>query len=216
MDNARKFVINLDSRPDRRREMQNQLDRIGWRAEFVKATRPDDKGPFPSVGARGCFLSHLDVLKRGLGSHIILMEDDLDFTSNFTERWTAAIKNLPDNWSIFYPASNVGNGEVNHLVGILQTHMVVFNRSVVGTIIQELDTIISRPGGHPLGGPMHVDGAYSTIRSRNPDIRTYAVSPPLGFQRSSRSDIFDGSFLARVNVLRLVTRVTRGLRKLRD
>ena len=36
---------------------------------------------------------------------------------------------------------------------------------------------------------MHVDGAYSTIRSRNPELITYLHSPPLGYQRSSELDI---------------------------
>ena len=36
---------------------------------------------------------------------------------------------------------------------------------------------------------MHVDGAYSTIRSQNPQLKTYAIAPVLGHQRPSRTDI---------------------------
>ena len=59
-----KYVINLEDRTDRRAEMEQQLRRVGWQAAFVAAIRPVDAGDFPSVGARGCFLSHLATLKQ--------------------------------------------------------------------------------------------------------------------------------------------------------
>jgi GR25 family glycosyltransferase involved in LPS biosynthesis len=83
--------------------MQEQLDRIGWTAEFIKAVRPDDRGSFPSLGARGCFLSHIEVLKRSEDSNVILLEDDLSFVEDASQLWTDAIGTLPADWSIFYP-----------------------------------------------------------------------------------------------------------------
>jgi len=46
--------------------MQKELSRIGWRAEFFPAVRPETAQGFPWIGARGCFLSHLAVLKSAL------------------------------------------------------------------------------------------------------------------------------------------------------
>lgn len=169
--------------------MEAQLQRVGWDAEFIKAVRPDDAGGFPSIGARGCFESHLAVLHRGLGSNIILMEDDLNFAPDFRQRWPMIAANLPDDWSIFYPAHETAGGLLASSVGLVCTHMMAFRSAIVPRVIRELETIMSRPGGHPLGGPMHVDGAYSTIRAQNPEIKTYGISSPLGYQRSSRSDI---------------------------
>ncbi|MEX1060616.1 MAG: glycosyltransferase family 25 protein, partial [Methyloceanibacter sp.] len=64
MDDTRLIsIINLEHRTDRRIAMQKQLSRIGWQAEFFAAIRPDIAADFPSIGARGCFLSHLAVLK---------------------------------------------------------------------------------------------------------------------------------------------------------
>jgi glycosyl transferase, family 25 len=57
-------VINLSERKDRRDDMEKQLGRIGWKAEFFGSVRPSDAGGFESVGARSCFESHLHTLRR--------------------------------------------------------------------------------------------------------------------------------------------------------
>jgi GR25 family glycosyltransferase involved in LPS biosynthesis len=192
-----KFVISLPSRADRRRDMATQLQRVGWNAEFIDAIRPADQGEFPSIGARGCFESHLKTLHAGRGSDIILMEDDLNFSRDFDRRWQPALDRLPDDWSIFYPASDVSGWPLNPDTAVLRAHMVVFRAVVIPRVIAELEAIMSRPYGDPVGGPMHVDGAYSTIRAQNPDIKTYALSPPLGYQRPSRTDIGETHWLDR-------------------
>ena len=61
-------IINLPERFDRRKEMVKELERAGLglepgRIEFFPATRVQDAGGFDNPGIRGCFLSHLEVLK---------------------------------------------------------------------------------------------------------------------------------------------------------
>src|SRR5690242_16568405 len=101
------FVINLADRTDRRAEMERELASIGWRAEFFPAIRPPDAGAFPSVGARGCFLSHLGVLKQASQAgtkRLTILEDDLSFVDDFPQFWSTAIAALRGrDWSIFYP-----------------------------------------------------------------------------------------------------------------
>ncbi|WP_213773860.1 glycosyltransferase family 25 protein [Bradyrhizobium sp. dw_78] len=213
-----KYVINLPERLDRRKEMEAQLHRIGWRAEFLAATKPTTADGFPSVGARGCFLSHLEALKRGAGlnEHIVLMEDDLDFVPDFEKLWQQAYEaTLTREWAIFYPGHTLGDkasglSMIDPSEGIVCTHFVMIHRDAAQTIIQGLETMLSRPPGHPLGGPMHVDGAYSTIRAQNPQLKTYVFSPSLGHQRSSRSDIANLRFYDRIEMLRpIVIRLRR-------
>src|SRR6202000_2989998 len=93
-------------RADRRKEMEKQLRKIGWFAEFFPAIRPPDAGDFPSVGAYGCFIRHLEVLRKaeadGAG-RLILLEDDVDFLPDFLSRWQFAMNGLQSlQWSIFY------------------------------------------------------------------------------------------------------------------
>lgn len=72
------YVINLERRTDRRREILAELDQIGWnealdRFAFFPAISPDNPGPFPNVGVRGCFLSHLGVLKRAVDEQVDIL-----------------------------------------------------------------------------------------------------------------------------------------------
>ena len=92
--------------------------------------------------------------------------------------------------------------------------MIVFRVEVAPRIIAGLETIMERAPGHVLGGPMHVDGAYSTIRAQNHDLKTYSASPPLGYQRSSRSDISPATLSQRVK--RAVTRLSRPISDAED
>ena len=88
------YVINVPTRTDRRREMQAQLYRVGTSlsapgVHLFSAVRPSAAGGFTSVGARGCFVSHLGVLREAAPGHVgrlLILEDDLDFVRGFETR----------------------------------------------------------------------------------------------------------------------------------
>jgi glycosyl transferase family 25 len=204
------YVINLPHRRDRRAETKRQLRRIGWNAEFVAAVRPSEPDGFPSIGARGCFLSHLDVLKRALDAglaRVVILEDDLNFCDTFPEQWPAAMAMLDDApWSILYPGHLLsglpdGLSRLPPSTAVQCTHFMMLNGPAIAEVVAGLEAILARPPGHPLGGPMHVDGAYSTIRLQNPALATYAISPALGYQRPSRTDIGDRKWFDRIPML---------------
>jgi hypothetical protein len=89
---------------------------------------------------------------------------------------------------------------------------MVINGPAIAPIVAGLETILSRPAGHPLGGPMHVDGAYSTLRHQDPALVTYVHSPPFGYQRASRTDVGDLKWFDRVGMLAPLVGVARKLR----
>jgi glycosyl transferase, family 25 len=215
------IVINLEHRTDRRIEMEKQLSRIGWRAEFFSAIRPESDANFPSVGARGCFLSHLSVLKRAqnLGAQqLVILEDDVNFAAGFAERWKLAMSVLETReWSIFYPGQildglSAGLSIISPSRGVQCAHFMVINRDVISTLVSGLETILSRPAGHPLGGPMHVDGAYSTIRAQDPSLITYVCCPALAYQRPSRTDIGDLRWFDRIGIFRPIMKFARRMK----
>jgi glycosyl transferase family 25 len=216
-----KFVINLKDRTDRRVEMERQLVGIGWQAEFTHSDRPVDAAGFPSLGARGCFMNHLGVLRRAsaIDAHMVIMEDDLNFKSNFSSLWEKALVDLEGKeWSMFYPAHTLdihpnGLAQVAPTTGIMCSHFLVVNKNAVQTLITGLEAMLARPPGDPLGGPMHVDGAYSVIRKRHPELKTYAFAPSLGYQRSSRSDVADLRFFDRSVALRPFVSALRKLKQ---
>jgi glycosyl transferase, family 25 len=214
-----KIVINLEERFDRRYEMNRQLHRVGWDANYFSAVKPTSLDGFPSLGAKGCFLSHIEVLKRSIADdcHLIIMEDDLNFSPDFLVRWPNAVSELlTRDWSIFYPAAvTQGAGGLSLIepsLGIQTAHFMLINRESIATIANGLQAILARPAGHPDGGAMHVDGAYSTIRAQDPKLRTYIYSPPLGYQRSSRSDIADPRFFDRSAALQKPIQMLRKLK----
>ena len=117
----RLYVINLESRPDRRRDMLSELGRIGLGAEtpLVKmspAVRPESAEPFPSVGARGCFLSHLGVLKHARDNGyraILLLEDDAAFTPEYISHCGTILRELnPIDWSVAYLGHRIHPGQM--------------------------------------------------------------------------------------------------------
>lgn len=201
--------------------MYRQLSGVGWRADFYPAVRPEDRQHFPSIGARGCFLSHLAVLKQAHAAgvdQLVILEDDVDFVPGFKELWDSAVRALEQfEWSLFYPGHVLddlppGLSLLFPSTGVLCTHFIVFNKSAFAPLIEGLETILARPPGHPLGGPMHVDGAYSTIRMQNPAIKTYAFAPSLGYQRSSRTDIGTLKWFDRVSAFRPLVNAARRLK----
>jgi glycosyl transferase, family 25 len=200
--------------------MEAQLRHIKWGAQFFLAVRPPDAGDLASIGARGCFVSHLAVLKRAplQNDHAVTMEDDLNFSRAFSSVWPATFAALQSSdWSIFYPAHVLpdqpkGLSLLAPSQGVLCTHFMVIHKDVIATLIDGLETILSRPGGHPLGGPMHVDGAYSTLRSQNPELHTYVFSPSMGYQRPSRSDIVAPAVFDRILLLRPAVSALRKLK----
>lgn len=219
-------IISLPYRKDRRREMAAQLGRLGIsirdpRVSVFDAFRPDDAGGFESIGARGCFLSHLAVLQMSSGGgSVLILEDDTDFTQDIRKRLADALPALPQDWKIFYgggrglPASRGGAMTVAPPgVGITSSHFLAFNGGVIGLAASYLEAMLTRAPGDPRGGPMHVDGAYSHFRADHTELVTWAATPAFGHQRASRTDIhrrkwFDRMVLVRgfVGLLRRLAR----------
>lgn len=225
---SRIYVINLASRTDRREEMALELARIGLSFEdeavtLFPAVKPEEAGGFPSIGAHGCFMSHLNILRdaaeRGEGP-IAILEDDLEIPSDFAERAPAILEALQQkDWSVFYGgyegAAFDGGAfvDVPPTTGLKTTHFICVNKSTITKIVEYFEVMRRRPGGDPKGGPMHVDGAYSWFRKDHPELAVYAANPPIGDQRSSRSDIADLRWHDRTPVVRNLASIARRLRR---
>jgi glycosyl transferase, family 25 len=222
-------VINLAERTDRRAEMARALARIGLgfdhpRVSLVAAERPADPGPFPGIGVRGCFLSHLGVLRAaardGLGA-VLVLEDDLDFPADIAARLpplAAALGRL--DWALFYggwaepPGTEPLPGAPGLVAAdparaILLAHCVGFRGPAIAEAADYLAAMLGRPLGDPEGGPMHVDGAYSWYRRAHPHRLTVAAVPAIGFQRPSRSDIAPRAWFDRIGALAPLVRAAR-------
>ncbi|MDJ0509798.1 MAG: glycosyltransferase family 25 protein [Crocosphaera sp.] len=221
------YIINLPERLDRRRDIQKQLKRLGecdsqHTVNFFPAIKPTALEDFPSIGARGCFLSHLEVLKKAKQQNVnnlLIMEDDLSFSSFLVHNQEAIINELQSlDWDIVYfgHAVNLENNHQHYFdrydQQLMLAHFLCFKKQTIERLIDFLETVLSRPAGHPEGGPMHVDGAYSTFRSQNPDLITLIATPNLGYQRSSISDISGSKWFDKVPILSQLAVTVRNLK----
>lgn len=200
-------VINLRSRADRRAEMLVQLKSIGLgfdslQLRLFEANKPEDSAGFPTLGARGCFMSHLAVLRGALNdnaSSVLILEDDVNFCDDFRSKFNALAQALQAlDWGMFYGVYRLEDPmapsgavltRVDPQQPIVATAFVAVNGQHIAALVSHLDAMLQRAPGDPQGGPMHIDGAYCWFRKSHPEVSTWLATPPLGFQRSSRTDV---------------------------
>jgi glycosyl transferase family 25 len=225
-------VINLPQRIDRRREILVELARAGIaasdpRLQFFAAIQPDDAGDFPSIGAHGCYTSHLSVIEAALRDGIVrllILEDDLQFGPAVCRAQPAlAVRLLRDDWDIAYPGhiealgGDPSGGDPSAPQWLVTeaplscAYFYGLNRRVLPALRDYLQSCLLRPAGHPDGGAMHVDGAFSMFRARARLVTLIAV-PSLGRQRSSRSDIHPNRWYDRVAPIRGLASIARRLK----
>ena len=200
----RAYIINLADRVDRRREAIAEFRRVGIdvpsdKVRFYTATRPRDQGSFPDRGSRGNFTSHRDILhlaeRDGL-RNVLVFEDDISFRSidpAFEQRLMARL--AEQQWDVMLFGYLRPSDE--HLTGPLVAwpgetmggHFYAVNAPFIGKMLQFMHACEQRPPGHPDGGPMLADAAYSHMRVVFPDARVFLSVPNLAHQRNSRTDV---------------------------
>jgi len=196
-------IINLPERRDRRRKAERELASLGLcadghRIRFVDGIRPPEAGNFPSVGARGCYLSHLAVLRQarddGVGTMLVL-EDDVQFDARLAQPQPAMSATLlACEWDFAYaghiePERGAAAGWLATQRPLECAHCYAVSARALGPLVDYLEACLRRPPGHPQGGAMHVDGAISMFRANHPELITLIATPSLARQRGSRSDI---------------------------
>lgn len=224
-------IINLRTRKDRRADITREFARLGLsidggRVAFHDACRPEEPGGFPSIGTRGCFFSHLQILEAALVDgvrNVLILEDDLDFSDDAEARMSSTLDKLTEHrWGMFYgghEAYDIPSNTEGPLVranpdkGVLTAHFLAFSQEATRLAVPYLTAMAARQAGSPEGGPMHVDGAYGWLRKAYPQIETWLAAPVLGHQRPSRTDIHDLRFFDRMPVLRDIAAVARRLKR---
>lgn len=227
------WVINLPERRDRKRAMLRELERAGMppapnKVEIFPGIRSTEAAGFTNIGVRGCFLSHLAVLERARAeglSNVLVMEDDLAISPRLVaeqEQLVEVLRTSP--WGFVYfghgldleetpPGPPVTLGPFDG--PIVTAHFYGVNAAIFDPLVSFLRLLQDRPAGHPDGGPMHLDGAFSFFRERNPEVSTLVASPSLGRQRRSRSDL-SARWFDRVPGLREIANVARsGMERVR-
>lgn len=201
-------IISLRERRDRRQQVTTELAKLQMTLDekhvtFFDAIRPDAADGFPNVGARGCFLSHLSVLREARTMSVrrlLILEDDVQFTQEFVGHPEPTLEMIRNTkWDLLWlgaskpvvPTDGQRVSLLRTVDGIVGAHCYAVSHDAFELVISELEAMLEREPGSPEGGPMHVDGAYSTIVSKCPQVSRFVSVPAIATQRSSRSDIAD-------------------------
>ena len=197
------WIINLESRADRRTQMEGEIARLGLaedpRIAFFKAIRPADRGDFTSVGARGVYESQSAILKEAgrKQQSVLILEDDCDFTSK------ASSYVADSTWDIVYGGYEASDPTDLHGSNIIGAHMMGFSARGARMISAYLDNL-SYTGIHP-----PIDGVYVWFRRAHPEVPVHFARPALAYQRSSRTDIASLAFYDRCPGLRDLAQAAR-------
>lgn len=211
------YVINLPERQDRLNRVKKELERVSWKigdngVRIFPAFKHSERAGFPNAGARGCFLSHLECIRRAHAEKrrsILVLEDDICFSSALDRLGPAIIAQLKaTEWDLAFFGHH-GTGAIPDAkpdtsphelkfipwpAEIQGMHFYAINGRIFARLIGDIERHIHGVEGDQEYGPMPVDGAFNIFRRNNPDVRTLIVQPKLGWQTSSRSDITPRSF----------------------
>jgi glycosyl transferase, family 25 len=194
-------IINLPSRPDRLRALGAELARIGFdiggpKVTIPPAPEPSDADGFPSRGVFGNFLSHLDIIESawrdGL-NNVLVLEDDAIFRAQFQTYPVAEVLGSRP-WDMCFIGHALDLAP--HADGFVRTdapfkwaHCYAVDRSIMPRLTDYLRKTIERPVGHPAGGKMYIDGAFSLFRQQNPDVISLLSAPCQSSQKGSPSNL---------------------------
>ena len=229
----RAYIINLADRKDRRHETEEEFKKIGLnipneRVLFHTVNRPTERGGFATVGLRGCFSSHKQILEIAISDslrNVLIFEDDISFRSipeTFDQKLIDRLDH--EDWDIVrlgYCAPSA-RGLVGPLLAWdgnpLGTHFYAVNGRFMTRLFQYMCECESRPRGHPDGGCMGADATLNHMQFLNRDVRLFLSVPNLAHQRSSRTDVHSHqqkwlvSSLDRIALLAPLSRASRRMR----
>lgn len=162
------FVVNLARRKDRLDRFYKDLP-LDW--PFVRPERyaaiDGKECPGPSWwkqggGAWGCYRSHVNLIERCLNENVesvLLLEDDALCIPDFTEKVTAFLNQVPNDWGMIYlggqhlsydrhPPVRLKN-DVYQPYNINRTHAFAIHRRMLGKVYKHLtETNDWRRGEH--------------------------------------------------------------------
>ena len=201
------FVINLERRPDRLeifKQISNDLD---FEFEVFKAydgreiddnfvyngkpinIKPNKhyKGGLDnySRGALGCLLSHLDIIKKSkyLGyKKVLILEDDVEFNTDFKQRFNNFISNFDKDWDMIYFSGSLLETSEDYeyckkLISCHTTHSYAVCESIYEYLIENIEkNLYISP----------IDETYSIVQS---NIKSFITIPFLTYQSGGFSDI---------------------------
>jgi GR25 family glycosyltransferase involved in LPS biosynthesis len=174
------YVINLDRRLDRWESVSKQLKDLN--VEFTRVSAVDGKA-LEIPGWQACTMSHRKVLQEaqdiGL-NNVLIFEDDVVFTKDFSERLSKAIAELPEDWDIFYLGASFHKTTVQISSQLSRADETYCNHAI-GINKSTIDLLLKKVSENDV-----IDKVIASLQSQ---IKAYAITPSICVQYANHSDI---------------------------
>ena len=194
------YCINLDRRPDRWEECSIIFKSMGLEVERFSACDGQviDTG-YGKVynGELGGTISHTRMLRRikkdGFDK-VLVLEDDIEFCENFYDIFQNSIKELPEDWDIFFFGGNHTGGfskiseHIGRVYRTLSLHSYGIRQKSVDTLYENMIRFI----GHTLCNTEQLTPSVAAdfyMAKLQPHLNCYSIFPNLTWQRESFSDL---------------------------
>jgi glycosyl transferase, family 25 len=211
---SRISIIHLPERTDRFKSITTELRGLGLlpgdaRVSIPPAPRPADANGFPSRGVYGNFLSHLGILKSALDEGletVWVLEDDAIFSRCLLRSEGKIASYLKEHqWDLCYfghsadlSEQKTGFVRLPAEKGFRWAHCYAAHARVLPRLVSYLQRAVNLPAGHPEGGKLYIDGAFTLFRRFNPDVVALAANPALSIQKGCPSSLAGGHWYDRV------------------
>lgn len=180
--------INLDSRTDRRREFEQECQKMNLHVERFPALTD------PLGGGIGCGASHLRVLKdaRDRGApYIVVFEDDFEFLVS-KEQFHAVLRSLPDDYDVVLFGYNLIRGEdynaaFGRTLEAQTTSGYIIHQKAYNALIARWEEGLALFRQNPTQHWLYILDQY--WKPLQPQLRWYHTLPRVGKQRAGWSDL---------------------------
>lgn len=197
-----KFVINLESRPDRLSDIKFELDYIGWDFEIFNAINRNSY--------MGCTLSHLEILKisemRGY-NRVMIIEDDCHFmpySKSLIEELELQIRNIEfgvmnlaptlnrpvnisEQYNLLLDITNLPPKPNERLTEIFATNILIYDLKVLDSV-RSIKDYAFQSGDYVLPIDEHL------TKNVYPKFQSYTPVLPIAPQKNSYSDVSHGMY----------------------
>lgn len=174
--------INLEKRTDRWEESLIEFDKLEITNKVFRFNAIESSDP-----CYGNHLSHASILKFAREQkikNVLIFEDDVEFFAGAIRNLTNSIKDLPEDWDMFYLGANLDaykaykiTPHLAKLTGAFATHAYAVKNTLYDKLIDinmDVTTI-------------HNDVSYASLI--HPNYNCYLTLPLVAGQRDSYSDI---------------------------
>ena len=200
---GRVCYINLDRRKDRFKRMEYVLDAndiCSMRVPGIEGNAwkwKSDKYPHPMRafdGVAGGTSTQIDIITFAMKDKrksVLILEDDIDFVEDFSEKFDRWSKDVPDDWDLLYLGGMNGegliymqgdSGHVFQVTNMMATHAYAVSERAYGKVLDAMYDPY----------PYLLDSADGYLRKLQRTLNAYAFNPPMVWQIGDYSDIQHG------------------------